>query len=126
MWPRTHAVTLSAALSIAACTSTADPSADAGAICPAGLPDSSACPDSAPSYASDVRPIIDDLCMGCHYAGYHYSTQVLATYDNLHRSVSLIEKEVYGCDMPPSGEPQLTTEERQTLLEWLVCGGPNN
>jgi hypothetical protein len=30
------------------------------------------------------------------------------------------------CSMPPSSYPPLTTAQRQTLLDWLACGAPNN
>jgi uncharacterized membrane protein len=81
---------------------------------------------SAPSYSGEVQAIISERCLGCHYQGNKNSEQVLDTYDAVHRSLTVVEKEVYGCDMPPAGEPQLTSDERQALLAWLVCGAPNN
>ena len=126
MWPQTRTVTFALSLIVAACgaePSTGTPNTPA---CPAGLPDSSACPGSAPSYKDDIAPLVDDRCGGCHYQGNRNSKQVLETYDDLHSSVSVIEKEVYGCAMPPQGEPVLSAEERQRLLRWLVCGAPDN
>jgi hypothetical protein len=127
MWPRTRAVTAAFALTLAACAAANAPSdGDPAPACPANLPDSSGCPDSAPSYATEIRPLVDLRCIGCHYEGNRNSKQVLETYEQLRASVSLIEKEVYHCEMPPSGEPPLSESERRTLLEWLVCGAPNN
>jgi len=34
--------------------------------------------------------------------------------------------QVYSCRMPPAGNAQPTTQERQTIVAWLVCGAPNN
>lgn len=108
-----------------ACASTPDPGATAR-TCTSGLPDSSACPTSAPSYSGEIQGIISERCLACHYPGNKNSEQVLATYDDVHASLTTVEKEVYRCDMPPAGEPQLTSDERQALLAWLVCGAPNN
>lgn len=95
-------------------------------VCPSGLPSDSACPDSAASYKDAIQPIVDAYCGGCHYAGNRNSSQVLETYDELHQSVSVIEKQIYQCEMPPSGETPLPARERTALLQWLVCGAPNN
>ncbi|HEX5100805.1 MAG TPA: hypothetical protein VFV94_14945 [Polyangiaceae bacterium] len=109
-----------------ACTTAADPGDDDPFVCPSGLPSDSACPDSAPSYQNEIRPLLDSYCSGCHYSGNRNSSQVLETYDDLHRSVSVVEKQVYQCEMPPAGEPQPPAHERTALLQWLVCGAPNN
>jgi len=125
MSSRTRVVLVAFLLSGAACSSTPDPGGTA-LNCPAGLPDSSACPTSAPSYSGEIQGIISERCLGCHYPGNKNSEQVLDTYDDVHGSLTTVEKEVYRCDMPPAGEPQLTSDERQALLAWLVCGAPNN
>ena len=126
MWPRIHAVTLTLSLLSAACGEEPSAGNPAAPACPAGLPDNSGCPTSAPSYATEIAPLVDERCGGCHYRGNRNSKQVLETYDYLHSSVSVIEKEVYGCQMPPQGEPVLSEAERQRLLQWLVCGAPDN
>ena len=94
--------------------------------CPSDLPTDSGCPDAAPSYEREIQPLIDTHCGGCHYRGNKNSKQVLETYDDVQASVSLVEKEVYRCEMPPAGEPLLGAAERAALLQWLVCGGPDN
>lgn len=94
--------------------------------CPSNLPSDSGCPDTAPSYEKEIAPLLDAHCGGCHYSGNKNSKQVLETYDDVHASVSVIEKEVYRCEMPPAGEPLLGEPERSALLQWLVCGAPDN
>lgn len=34
--------------------------------------------------------------------------------------------QIHACRMPPQGAPPLSAEGRKILLEWLVCGAPNN
>lgn len=111
---------------LCACGPAAHVDDEPAVVCPSDLPNDSACPDAAPSYTDAIAPLVSQHCGGCHYDGNLNSKQVLETYDDLHGSVSLIEKEVYRCEMPPAGEPRLTTAERRTLLQWLVCGAPNN
>lgn len=126
MRSKIRSLTLSLSWVLTACS--AEPSTgDANTTsCAPGLPDSSACPSSAPSYTDEIAALVDERCGGCHYSGNRNSKQVLETYDDLHASVSLIEKEVYRCEMPPAGEPGLSAAERQRFLQWLVCGAPNN
>lgn len=125
VWRKAHFGSLALALT-GACTPGAAPGDDDAVVCPTGLPSDSGCPDSAPSYQNEIQPLVDSYCNGCHYNGNHNSSQVLETYDDLHRSVSLVEKQVYHCEMPPSGEMPLPSRERTALLQWLVCGAPNN
>ena len=125
MWLKAHTLTLVVTLATA-CTAGVDADDDDPAICPSGLPSDSACPDSAPSYTDVIRPLVDSYCSGCHYVGNRNSSQVLETYDDLHKGVSIVEKQVYQCEMPPAGEPQLPARERTALLQWLVCGAPDN
>jgi hypothetical protein len=125
----------SCALSLGSCTtetirpqqrhdaSTQDAVREAEPSCSPGAPD--ACPSPMPSYATDVVPILEATCNGCHTGGdgpwpltnhadvLHWRAQVLA--------------ELAGCTMPPpTGTPQLTARERETLIDWLVCGAPEN
>jgi len=109
-----------------ACGPAVKPAGDDAVVCPSGLPDDSGCPLSAASYKDEIQPIVDAYCGGCHYAGNRNSSQVLETYDELHQSLSLVEKQVYHCEMPPSGETPLPAPDRTKLLQWLVCGAPNN
>jgi len=126
VWPKSHAAALALSLLTVACGEPSTGTPGTTAACPPGLPDSSACPGSAPSYAEEIGPLVAERCGGCHYRGNRNSKQVLETYDDLHASVSVIEKEVYRCQMPPQGEPVLSAEERDRFLRWLVCGAPDN
>jgi hypothetical protein len=119
-----------AAALVAACGSSSS-----GGPCPNDLP--SSCPTPAPSYATDIVPIIQQSCFPCHATGgieaghFDYST-----YAGLSAAASEVLTQVNDCLMPPSapipgsgvdaGTPPLTTEARLALLGWLVCGAPDN
>jgi hypothetical protein len=102
-----------------------DASADAGPppVCLSDLP--AACPTPMPSYKTDVQPILATYCVTCHSpsgcCGYNE-----VTYAEVSAQASSILDQVYDCDMPPIGSPMLTTQERLTLLGWLVCKAPDN
>ena len=98
------------------------------AACKAGLPTSDACTTaSAPSYATQIAPLVHDRCLSCHFAGNPNSSVVLETQAEMRQEVGLIETQVYRCAMPPPGEETpLSDSERAEFLQWLVCGAPNN
>jgi hypothetical protein len=80
---------------------------------------------SNPSYASDVEPILQNNCAVCHSpdGGYGYD---LVTYAEVYDQAGAMVSWISECSMPPSSYPPLTTAQRQTLLDWLACGAPDN
>lgn len=104
--------------------SSADPDGAAG--CPNDLPE---CPDpsAAPSYQTEVAPIIEAECLACHGpGGTEQGSHDLSTYDSLYPQRTDVLTQVYNCRMPPGGVAPLSPDDRQTLLTWLVCGAPDN
>jgi hypothetical protein len=95
-----------------------------GDACPNDLPDRAACEDGAPSYGREVAPIIDERCNACHYPGNAQTTAVWSDYDAVYARRRTIQSRIYSCVMPPQSAPQLPPRERAVLLEWLVCGAP--
>ncbi|HTR51854.1 MAG TPA: hypothetical protein VMJ10_14160 [Kofleriaceae bacterium] len=92
--------------------------------CPRDLPAS--CPDPAPSYMNDVAPLIEEYCQtaACH-SPTGSGVGMLSPYSNLYGLRVDAEGEIYSCKMPYA-PPDLTDDERVTLLTWFVCGAPNN
>jgi hypothetical protein len=91
--------------------------------CPADVPD--ACPRPAPSYASDVVPILEAKCNGCHTGG--EGPWPLTNHDDVVHWLAQVLSEVARCTMPPPlSATQLTESERKLLIDWLVCGAPDN
>jgi hypothetical protein len=83
------------------------------------------CPSPPPSYKTDVQPIIQSHCYACHGpGGIEVSKFDLTTYQGV--AENDVSGEIGGCFMPPPGNEQPTADERQTLLDWVACGQPNN
>jgi uncharacterized membrane protein len=97
-------------------------SSPAASSCPNDYP--TACPDAAPSFAADVSPLIHTHCTPCHAAGQQVPT--LDSYQEIAAVAPRVSTQVFQCKMPPAPRTPLTSEERQTLLTWLICGAMNN
>ncbi len=97
------------------------------ANCPMETP---TCPDPAvsqpPSYQTDVVPLLNSSCVGCHNStttnGY-----VLDTHEDVARAQSDVAYSLSTCKMPPENcGITLSPENRRTFLTWLSCGAPPN
>ena len=51
--------------------------------------------------------------------GYNFDT-----YDGAVEHATKMVEEVYGGDMPPAGEPDMTEAEKDQLYAWALCGTP--
>ena len=116
---RRRAITTVAAIAIAV---TSGCSGSSPAACPNDYP--SACPTPAPSFATDVLPVIQANCTPCHGPGQQVPT--LNSYASVMAAATRVSTQVFQCRMPPAPRAPLTSEERQTLLSWLVCGVMDN
>jgi uncharacterized membrane protein len=87
---------------------------------------STTCPSPQPSYANDVRPIVNARCTVCHSPGGQEASRDLTTYSHVFEQRQAVLTQVFSCRMPPSDAPQPTAQERSVLVSWLVCGAPNN
>jgi uncharacterized membrane protein len=98
------------------------------AACPDDLPRS--CPSPAPTFSADVSPLIQKHCAGCHSADGEEPKPLLINYDSITGSMDatarMVETQLVSCAMPPSDQPPLTAEERQTILGWIICGAKND
>ena len=92
--------------------------------CGASVPES--CPSSAPSYATDVAPLLQKYCVSCHSATGSEPGHLLDTQSGVAAAAEHVKSEVAGCSMPPSGSTAPTDAERETILAWLVCGAQDN
>jgi hypothetical protein len=94
--------------------------------CPSDLPGRDVCAAGTPSYGSEAGPIIERRCATCHYPDNDRSRYVFSDYDEVYSARQTVLTRIYGCVMPPDGAPQLTPDERRVLLEWFICGAPDN
>jgi hypothetical protein len=95
-----------------------------GPNCPNDLPAS--CVTPVPSYQTTVSPIFTAYCLTCHSSDGQQSSSPLESYNDVYSNRSDVLAQIYSCRMPPSGQPQPTTTERQILLQWFVCDSPQN
>lgn len=84
------------------------------------------CPPTPPSYQASVAPLLNKYCAICHYPGTTIAKSDLSTYAAVSNERGSCLDQVYGCQMPPSTSIQMTSDERQTMLQWFVCGAPDN
>ena len=115
-------------LSLAACTSSdgssTSSSSTSGSTCPDELP--GACPATPPSYVKDVAPAIQASCTPCHAPGGRESNRLLTDYPDAFANRGPALNQIHACRMPPRDAPPLSAANRKILLDWLVCGAPNN
>jgi hypothetical protein len=94
--------------------------------CPeGGYPD---CPSPPPSWATQVRGIVDVGCAPCHFNG-GTGTGLgddFSTTRGLRHTLTTALTDLQRCTMPPSGSAVLSLADRETLMEWLVCGAPDD
>ncbi len=121
-WQRALLV-LAGTLAFPACSSDSKP-ADPPA-CP-GVTEAT-CPDSVPSYANDIAPILDAECNHCHAPNNPDMLWPLTDHDSVHDWSDIILRQIRACAQPPPDSGYaLTLDERQALEAWLVCGAPDN
>ena len=90
------------------------------------------CETSAPTtctqpdltYTADIKPMVGELCLGCH-KGEPDGPWSLGGYEHVANWHDLLRGAMLQCTMPPADSGlTMTTEQRQTMLEWLRCGFP--
>jgi hypothetical protein len=114
----------------------ADVAQDTGLVCNHDLPTD--CVKPVPSYKTDVTPILRDNCAPCHYPGgieSYNPALVFDSYVNVDNADTAMQGQLYACEMPPvmgipklgvQPAPPLPEKDRETLLDWLRCGAPDN
>jgi hypothetical protein len=132
---RLRSTTLLAAL-LSACPGT--PAINQANPCIDGPPNDvpSACPSPAPSYATDVLPVLQSSCLLCHSptepdggANPQYiSPYNFSTYSLQFANKGTFLTEIEACLMPnlDAGAAPIDEADRLTLMDWLICGAPNN
>jgi len=94
------------------------------------------CMDPPPSYKNDVEPIVKERCAPCHFPG-GISDQVedFSTLAGVANAGTAIINQLVGpppCQMPPINGNAMygiapgTADQEDTLVQWILCGEPNN
>ncbi len=85
------------------------------------------CPDTMPSYASDVAPILEARCQTCHAPENNAGLWSLGDQASVSEWAGTVLRQIRSCSQPPPDSGvTLTLSERQALEAWLVCGAPDN
>jgi hypothetical protein len=83
------------------------------------------CDGAIPTYAADVRPILERRCFACHARdGPAAEEHDFSRVDTLRAQRRRLTDAVGARAMPPAGRPPLPDAEAETLLRWAACGGP--
>jgi hypothetical protein len=94
------------------------------ASCSPELPAS--CPSPAPSWRGSVAGLVEAHCTPCHSPGGRAFDRPFTQYSDVYDLRGDILDQVYSCFMPPPDGGELDPALRQELIDWLVCGAPNN
>lgn len=80
------------------------------------------CPDPPVRY-SDIEPIVEQRCVVCHDGV--PPEWPLTSYRHVADWNVEIRTEMLRCTMPPrDSDVRMTTEERESILTWILCGLP--
>lgn len=83
-----------------------------------------ACTGVTPSYANDVRPVLERRCFGCHTgSGAAADEHDFASPDQVLAERAAIGRNVRAHTMPPPRAPRLSDDELATLVRFATCGG---
>jgi uncharacterized membrane protein len=78
--------------------------------------------DPAISFSNNVKPIIDNNCIECHYPGNQFPD--LTNYNSISNNATSIKTAVVNRIMPLGGT--LTNAEIELIRCWIDNGKPNN
>jgi hypothetical protein len=82
-----------------------------------------ACAGSPPTYADDLRPILEKHCFKCHAGdGVEADDHNFSHVETLRAQKRALANEIGQCAMPPSPEPAVSDSEAELLLRWVACG----
>jgi hypothetical protein len=85
------------------------------------------CPSTPPSFASEIEPLVEERCYGCHGpGGVEVASINLTSYGQIAKQSGTIAVEIQSCMMPQPDAGPLTIDQLKTFLEWIECGSPNN
>ena len=96
------------------------PPHSAESMCHRAMP---VCAGTTPTYANDVRPILERHCFKCHAGdGIAADEHDFSHVETLRAQKRGLASEIGACAMPPSPEAPIEEREADVLLRWVACG----
>ena len=84
-----------------------------------------ACNSPSPSFARDVRPILERRCFGCHAnGGVAAEEHDFMRFTTLFAQRGAVASAISRCVMPPQEGGTLPTPEADVVTRWIACGAP--
>ena len=105
-----------------------DMSGDSGGMAASCLPPASTiCVTPAPSFATEIVPILDARCNTCHDATLPEAPWPLHEHEDVLDWKTVFVTSLLDCTMPPPDSgAALPESERQRIFAWVACGLPDN
>jgi hypothetical protein len=85
------------------------------------FPSLAACDSAQYSFKTDILPLIDANCNGCH----NNQAPILKTYDNIKSNASTMYNDIVSGKMPQGGTPLDDCSKKQ-FKKWMDYGMPQN
>lgn len=82
------------------------------------------CSGPAKTFLTDVKPIVQSFCSGCHGAGSTNGPGELITYSQIFNARADIRSAVISGAMPQNG--RLNTAQKSSIICWIDNGALNN
>jgi uncharacterized membrane protein len=82
------------------------------------------CPAAASTFNAGIGELLHARCYPCHASDGVERSRQLTDYSHVFGERMSIALQLQSCAMPPLGSPQLTSSERQQILDWFACGAP--
>ena len=86
---------------------------------------SSSCPGS-PGFQARILPIFQRGCVACHAPGGREASRPLTTHGEIFPRRSSVLSQLASCAMPPPDGAPISDADRKLVLDWLVCGAPDD
>jgi hypothetical protein len=122
-----RALTLASLLAVCACSSSSNAPVQGSLYDSCTNVDASATCSTNAGFDNTIAPILAKSCMKNCHDGSPDAAWPLTDYDDVQAWTTFISQDLLRCTMPPVNagpDYPITREDRETILNWIVCGAP--